>query len=234
MEYVLLAIVVAGFLAYVYKKFTIPDLIARKRLSRAAQNAELIKVLLDLEDEPLDNLFKLYKQQFGNNAARYARHTYRKWKAGEVRPNRQTFNRFLLYLPQVMSFDLKCEVLRELREAYCAKDNYELTVHTDDWRETLTPLVQSIITKANDAELPQKLLKRLRWLAGDDMQIARELLARSQTRQSLDALSMLGEEFSNIERLLDNTNGSGKVTHVLSLPLGTITLKIKGRSDNGR
>ena len=234
MEYVLLAIVVAGFLAYVYKKSSFPDLIARKRISQTAQNAELIKVLLDLEDEPLDDLFKLYKDQFGDNAARYARHTYRKWKAGEVRPNRQTFNRFLLHLPKVMSFDLKCEVLRELREAYCAKDNYKLTVHTDDWKETLAPLVQSIITRANDAELPQKVLERLHWLAGDDMQIARELLARSQTRQSLDALSLLAKEFSNIERLLDNAKGTGKVTHVLRLPLGTITLKIKARSNNGR
>ena len=234
MEYGLLAIVVAGFLAYAYKKFSFPDLIARKRVSKAAQNAELIKVLLDLEDEPLDDLFKLYKEQFGDNAARYARHTYRKWKAGEVRPNRQTFNRFLLYLPKVMSFDLKCEVLRELREAYCAKDNYKLTVHTDDWKETLTPLVQSILTKAKDAELPQKLLERLHWLAGDDMEIAREILTRSQTRQSLDALSLLGIEFSNIERLLDNAKGTGKVTHVLRLPLGTITLMIKGRSNNGR
>jgi hypothetical protein len=234
MEYGLLAIVVAGFLAYAYKKFSFPDLIAGQRGSKAAQNAELIKVLLDLEDEPLDDLFKLYKEQFGDNAARYARHTYRKWKAGEVRPNRQTFNRFLLYLPKVMSFDLKCEVLRELREAYCAKDNYKLTVHTDDWKETLTPLVQSIITKAKDAELPQKLLERLHWLAGDDMQIAREILTRSQTRQSLDALSLLSLEFSNIERLLDNAQGTGKVTHVLRLPLGTITLMIKGRSNHGR
>jgi hypothetical protein len=61
MVYVLLAIVVAGFLAYVWKKFSFPDLITRKRVSRAAQNAELIKVLLDLEDEPLDELLKLYK-----------------------------------------------------------------------------------------------------------------------------------------------------------------------------
>jgi hypothetical protein len=64
MEYILLAIALAGFLAYVYNKSSFPDLIARKRISRAAQNAELIKVLLDLEEEPLDNLFKLYKKQF--------------------------------------------------------------------------------------------------------------------------------------------------------------------------
>jgi len=229
MEYFLFAILVAGFLFYVYNQTAFRDRLKRKRISRASQNAELIRVLLDLEDEPLDDLFKLYKEQFGDSPARYARHTYRKWKAGEVRPNRQTFTRFLLYLPKVMSFDLKCEVLRELREAYCAKDNYKLTVHTDDWRETLAPLVQSTIRKAIDAELPQTLQERLRWLAGDDMQIAREILARSQIRQSLDALSLLGEEFSNIEQLLDNAKGSGKVTHVLRLPLGTITLKIKRR-----
>ena len=229
MEYFLLAILVAGFLYYVYNQTPFAHRLRRKGVSRASQNAELIKVLLDLEDEPLDDLFKLYEEQFGQNAARYARHTYRKWKAGEVRPNRQTFSRFLLYLPKVMSFDLKCEVLRELREAYCAKDNYKLTVHTDDWRETLDPLVRSIITKANDAELPQTLQERLRWLAGDDMQIAREILTRSQTRQSLDALSLLDEEFSNLARLLDNAKGTGKVTHVLRLPLGTITLKIRRR-----
>ena len=229
MEYFLLATVVGCFLYYLYNKTAFAHRLRRKVISTASQNAELMKVLLDLEGEPLDDLFRLYKEQFGENAAHYARHTYRKWKAGEVRPNRQTFSRFLLYLPKVMSFDLKCEVLRELREAYCAKDNYNLTVHTDDWREALAPLVRSIITKANDAELPQTLQERLCWLAGDDMQIAREILARSQTRQSLDALSLLDEEFSNIARLLDNAKGSGKVTHVLRLPLGTITLKIKGR-----
>jgi hypothetical protein len=229
MEYLLLALPVAGLLYYVYNRTGFSQRLRRKVISTGSQNAELMKVLLDLEGEPLDDLFKLYKEQFGENAAHYAHHTYHKWKAGEVRPNRQTFSRFLLYLPKVMSFDLKCEVLRELREAYCAKDNYKLTVHTDDWRETLDPLVRSIITKANDAELPQTLQGRLNWLAGDDMQIAREILARSQTRQSLNALSLLNEEFSNIAQLLENAKGSGKVTHILRLPLGTITLKIKGR-----
>src|SRR5437867_3893200 len=110
MEYFLLAILVAGFLYYVYKQTGFAHRLRRKGISRTSQNAEIIKALLDLEEEPLGDLFKLYKEQFGENAARYARHTYRKWKAGEVRPNSQTFSRFLLYLPKVMSFELKCEV----------------------------------------------------------------------------------------------------------------------------
>jgi len=228
MEYILLAIALVPVIYYGYAFLSRSPTL--KRMTRGRENAELMKVLLNLEEEPLNALFALYKTEFGPSAARYARHTYRKWQAGEVRPNRQTFSRFLIYLPRVMSFDLKCEVLRELREAYCARDNYQLTVYTDDWHETLGPLVKDVIMKANNAELPAALQTRLKWLVDDDVEIARAILAQSQTRQSLNALSLLEEEFSNIEQLLNNAKGRGKVTHVLRLPLGTITLKIKRRS----
>ena len=227
MEYLLPIVFVIGLLFYLFNRGAFSS--RSKRISLASQNAELIKVLLDLDKDSLDKLFQLYREQFGDGAARYARLTYLKWKAGEVRPNRETFRRFLLYLPKVMSFDLKCEILREFREAYCARDNYQLDVHTDNWKETLAPLVQTIIIKANNAELPTSLQARLRWLADDDMEVAQAILVRSQTRQSLDALSLLGDEFSNIEQLLDNAKGKGKVTHVLRLPLGTISLNIKRR-----
>ena len=227
MEYILLAIVLAPVIYYGLEYFSRSSTF--KRISRGRENAELMKVLLNLEEEPLNALFALYKTEFGSGAAQYARQTYRKWQAGEVRPNRQTFSRFLIYLPRVMSFDLKCEVLRELREAYCSRDNYQLTVHTDNWKETLGPLVKDVIMKANNAELPAALQERLKWLVDDDVEIARAILVQSQTRQSLNALSQLEEEFSNIEQLLNNAKGRGKVTHVLRLPLGTVTLKIKRR-----
>ena len=126
-----------------------------------------------------------------------------------------------------MSFDLKCEVLRELRETYCATENYKLTVNTNDWKEKLLPLVDSMIVRAKDAELPDALKQRLGWLAEDDTQVANAILQRSQAQVSVAALALLEKEFSNIERLLDNTVGRRKVTHVLRLPLGTITMQIK-------
>jgi len=205
-----------------------------KELTRAQENANLIKVLLDLDDEPREQLFSLYKEQFGDSAARYARQTYLKWKAGTVRPNKQTFQRFMINLPHVMSFDLKCEVLRELREEYCAHDNYELSVSTADWKSTLAPLVESIIDKSLTAELPESLQKRLSWLAEDDMTVANAILAESQARQTVNALSLLEKEFPNIEHLLDNAPGRAKVSHVLNLPLGSITLEIKRGTGNGR
>src|SRR5438132_4574527 len=181
MGYVILTIFIIVMLSYVYDR-TSPLL--RLKISTKSRNPELIKVLLGLPEERLNDLFKLYEEQFGPGAARYAQRTYRKWKAGSVRPNRQTFSRFLIYLPRVMSFDLKCEVLRKLRAEYCSKDNHQLTVYTDDWKEALTPLVRDIILKADKAELPKPVEQKLRWLADDEMQAARSILAESQIQES--------------------------------------------------
>lgn len=224
MAFIIVSLVLAAaLLAYAFRHKFAPD--PRRRLA----DADLVAVLLSLEGQPLEELFNLYKAQFGQNAARYARHTYRKWKAGEVRPNRRTFERFLVHLPEVMSFDLKCEVLRKLRAAYCAHDSYQLTVYTDDWQETLAPLVQSITERAYTSELPQPVGERLKWLSGDEMRAARAILAESQAQESRRTVALLRDEFKQIERVLNGAAGARKVTHELRLPYASITLQIKRR-----
>jgi len=192
-------------------------------------NSKLVSVLLGLDDEAVEELLALYKKEFGSGAARYARKTYRKWKTGEVRPIKQTFERFLVHLPRVMSYDLKCEVLRHFIEEYAAKDNYELKVYTDDWEEKLTPLVRQIIDKAYTAQLPVEVERKLRWLGDGDMQMAQNILRKSQAEEGQIAVSMLREEFANIEKLLAEKHLKPKVTHKLKFPYGTITLDIRKR-----
>ena len=193
------------------------------------QDADLVKTLLSLDEESLDELLTLYKNQFGRGAGRYARRTFQKWKAGQTRPNRQTFERFLIQLPKVMSYDLKCEVLRRLMEEYCSKNDYRISVHTDDWEETLEPLVKQIIDKSYTVELPRLVEEKLEWLADGEMQLAQNILRQSQIRESEIAVSMLGEEISDIENLLAGIKGASRVTHQLKFPYGTLTLEIKRR-----
>ncbi len=200
-----------------------------KKKDNKIHHKEIMKVLLGLNDEKLDELLELYEQEFGKGATRYARKTYRKWESGKVKPITQTFERFLIHLPKVMDFDLKCEVLRHLMEEYCAKDNYDLEIFTDDWEKTLEPLVQKLIDKPYNANLPKQVEDKLSWLADDDMQIAEDILKKSQVEEGKIAVSMLREEFKNIEYLLENTNGRSKVLHKLNFPYGTINLEIKRR-----
>ena len=201
----------------------------RKKKEVKIHHRELMKVLLGLDDEKLNELLELYKQQFGKGAANYARKTYRKWEKGEVRPIKQTFERFLIHLPKVMDYGLKCEVLRHLMEEYCAKDKYDLTVYTNDWEETLEPLVRKIIDKPYTATLPAEIERQLKWLAEDEMQIAETILKKSQVEEGKIAVSMLREEFANIHNLLENAKGKPKVTHELKFPYGTISLEIRRR-----
>lgn len=230
MLYIVLAISILAVLVYFIRRQTLKP---PASLTKAQENANLVKVLLELEAQPREELFQLYKDQFGEGAARYARQTYKKWKDGTVRPNKQTFRRFLINLPHVMSFDLKCEVLRELREAYCAKDHYDVTVTTDDWKKTLTPIVEAVLKKALTSELPVSLQKRLTWLAEDDVAIGNAILVESEARQTRNALALLENEFSNIEELLNNARGRGRVTHDLRLPMGTISIQIEKGNGNG-
>jgi hypothetical protein len=189
----------------------------------------IVGALLSLEEEPLAELFKLYRKQFGPGAARYARHTYEKWKNGRVKPTRRTFYRLAVYLPTVMSFDLKCELLRSLKSEFCGRDNHELTVYTDSWKESLAPLVTNIIARSYTAALPTALVERLSWLSENDMTAANAILAEAQARESRQAVSMLNEDFSAIDKLLEEANGHSKVVHVVELPYGKLTLHIKRR-----
>ena len=194
---------------------------------RRVRDSDVVRVIMGLDPAVVDELFGLYAKEFGAGAARYARRTREKWKAGHVRANRQTFDRLLVRLPGVMSFDLKCEVLRRLREEFCPVGHYELSVGAGDWRETVAPLVESLVERSYAAELPKQIERRLKWLAADDMRVARAILAESQARESRNALELLGRELPEIARLVEAAGG-GRVTHTIRLPSGTITLKLEG------
>ncbi|MEZ5346884.1 MAG: hypothetical protein R2681_15160 [Pyrinomonadaceae bacterium] len=199
------------------------------RRKKKPVHEELMRVLMGLDEQSLEELLILYKNEFGSGPARYARKTYKKWEKGKVRPIRQTFERFLVHLPKVMSFDLKCEVLRHLMEEYGTEDTYDLTVYTDDWEKTLEPLVRKLIDKPYNAVLPKQIEDSLNWLADDETKVAEMILKRSHVEEAKIAVSMLREEVSNIERLMETAKGRSKVFHQLKFPYGTINLSIKRR-----
>ncbi len=195
---------------------------------RPIRDSDVVRVILGLEPAVVDELFGLYAKEFGPGAARYARRTRRKWEAGEVRANRRTFERLLVRLPDLMSFDLKCEVLRKLREEFCPVGHYELSVTAEDWRASVAPLVDALVRKSYAAELPRQLERRLKWLAADDMRVARAILDESRARESRNAMELLERELPEIARLVEGGGRGTRVTHTIRLPPGTITLKIEG------
>ena len=227
-DYILLLLVAAAILFILFHhRFGL--LTFGKEKKNEFRDSTLVSTLVGLNDSALSELLGLYKKEFGPGPARYARRTLKKWRAGEVQPATQTFERFLLHLPKVMSFELKCEVLRHFMEEYAAKDSYELDVSTEDWGEKLDPLVRQIIDKAFTANLPAEVEGKLEWLVDGDMQAARAILRASQAAESRLMVSTLHHEFENLERLLGEKHLKPRVTHVLEFPYGTIKLNVKRR-----
>jgi hypothetical protein len=220
----LLLLIFVALLAYLINRSTASY---RRQRSIYYKNAQLIGVLMDLDTEHFDEVLALYKRTFGPGAARYARTTFKKWRSGTVLPTRQTFDRFYKFLPEEMSFDLKCEVIRKLKENYCPKDVFDLSVTTDNWKQALPPLIRSMEEKARSASLPREVTNRVAWLANGEAMAANAILAESQARETAATLAFLDQEFTNIEHLMENSNGRAIVRHTIELPYGVINLHIK-------
>ncbi|MBP6002384.1 MAG: hypothetical protein KA746_03010 [Pyrinomonadaceae bacterium] len=227
MRFVVIISGILGFftLLFIYMRVTTSYFRNKNRFG----NSKLVSVLLGLDDESVERLLQIYKLEFGPGPARYARRTYQKWKSGKVQPAQQTYERFLVHLPSVMSYDMKCDILRHFMKEYSAKDDYHISVTIDDWEEKLTPLVNQIIEKAYTAELPIEIERKLRWLGDGDMQAAQKLLRASQAAEGKLAVSMLQDEFANIGSLFAAEGLRPKVRHELKFPYGTIKLDIKRR-----
>lgn len=191
------------------------------------ERRELLKILLGLDDTALDQLFILYRERYGAGPARYAKRTYLKWKTGEVKPVRETFDRFAIEMPRVMSFALKCEVLRAFVNEFAVKETVEMDVSVSDWEEKLRPVVERLIERCYTTELPIEVERRLRWLGEGDMRTASELLKYSRAEETRLAVSMLREEFTAISELFGERGLKPVITHEIRLPGGTIALSVR-------
>jgi len=221
------ALVVLVLVIFIAKSYRGAGFFSSYLESRKYHKSVLVRVLLNLPEDSVTELLGLYKQEFGPGPARYARQTFRKWKEGRVQPATQTFNRFLVHMPKVMSYDMKCEILRHFMEEYAAKDEYEMDVTTEDWEEKLEPLVRQIIDKAFTAQFPAEVEKQVNWLGDGDMQAAQSILRASQAEEGRIMVSMLRDEFHAMDDLLDQAHLKPKVTHVLEFPYGTIKLNVR-------
>ena len=86
MAYLLLLILISVIVAFCVRRRGAFQ--RHKKLTRAQENANLVKVLLELDTESREELFRLYREQFGENAARYAQHLSK--VESRLRPAQQT------------------------------------------------------------------------------------------------------------------------------------------------
>lgn len=129
-------------------------------------------------------------------------------------------------LPDHLTLQTKCVLLRKLREHYRNPESHALIVSIHSWRQPIIPLVEHIIHRAYTAGLPENVASRLQWLSSGSMQAANALLAEAEVQAAAHSASFLSLEFENIERLIANLPARKSVQHAILLPYGTIKVTI--------
>jgi len=199
---------------------------SRKAVARfyGGIDSDVLYIFFNLDEEQLKRLFKFYADDYGSSAAHYARKTYTKWQAGEVKPIGQTIERLIETLPPLLDFETQCELLRKLRAGTRKRERYDFHLSTNDWIDKVFPIISRVIDKSYKEELSDEVFQRLEWLSGGDLQAAQKILAHSEAQESHNAVALLEDEFEHIKELLRSLPINGKVTHTIELPYGSIHL----------
>jgi len=188
---------------------------------------DILDVLYNLSSYDLDKFWFYYGKSYGDSAVRYGRKTYPEWKTGKRRPSADTLERMVQTLPSSLRFDDKFELLRRMRIRHRKLDSHKLSVTTNNWMQSIAPLVSDTIRKAYAQDLPEHIKQRLNWLSEGDVQAATTLLAAAEVREGQIAVKLLRQEFANIQKILSTVGERLVITHTIQLPYGSITLKIK-------
>ena len=184
-------------------------------------------IFLNLSPGQLTGLFQEYEGRHGWNAAAYTRKTYPKWKSGSVMLSGQTALRLLDLLPPYLSSDIRYELIRKLRRHCIARSSVRVSCEPANWRETIDPAVEAVISHSRSQELPLHVTSVATWLTNNDSRAAEKLLVAAEEEEALIRTRLLAQEFARIDSLVQAYDKSRPaISHIISLPQGEIHVTI--------
>jgi len=208
---------------------------AHHRAQRARVSAEfggidqsVVRAFYQLRQGELDEVFRLYAQQFGASAASYALSAYQKWRIGSVQPSALTLHRLLEIVPRVLDFAAKLELYRQLRNAHRKREaiNLRLTYPIADQLNLVVAETWRVVEHARAQPIPEVVSARLTWLSHGDGMAARQLVSAIELEEGQQVAAMLREELTTLLSATELSGISPRIQHVIELPHGTVTLEI--------
>lgn len=187
---------------------------------------DIRSAFLGLNKNQLLNFLFHYEKKHGLTARLYAEQAFPAWRSGATRMSAQTTERLLQLLPPFLGSDVKCDLIRKLREKHRQASIHTLAVTTTNYREALYPLARAMVGKAYNANLPAAIESRLNWLSDDDAEASKALLAGAEAAATVVTLSKIEEEFGRMHQLLASTKVK-QLNHRIELPYGILNLTVR-------
>lgn len=193
----------------------------------AGIDKDIETIFFNLNKTSLDALFLKYGKSYGDNAEKYARKTYAKWREGSTKLSGQTAQRLLNLIPPYLSKNIKYELIRKLREHYLPRHSEYITTTQERWKNDVIPIVNKFMESSTTFELPDILKEKTTWLSDGDVDTANRMLASLEQEEAQIRSNYLSLEFKRIEALVEHIDNTQTVCHTIKLPQGEIGITIE-------
>lgn len=185
---------------------------------------------LSLPTRKRNDLFCAYGKRYGPKPEAYARATYAKWRAGQVKMSGQTAERLLQLLPPRLSFDVRFNLIKKLRTRYLRPQIITLSTDLLSWREAVLPAVETIVARAELQNLPDDVTRVAHWLTDADARLAHDLITKIEQEEARARTALLEQEFVRISAMIDHLDHAAtSASHTIQIPNGEIRVKIAVR-----
>lgn len=197
-------------------------------IGRDALNMIIERFYKSSPDE-LSLILRLYGEEHGSSASKYAQQSIRKWISGTVKISGQTKDRLVKLVPVCLSTDERYIIAKEVCAHYKNKKNKKIDnvfINTDDplsGLDELSTIVKSFYDADEIIHLPEELTSAITWLADDDVTAARGILAAIEEEEANLIESRAYIEIETLEGLL-KIDGKIKLNQTIEFPNGYIKI----------
>jgi len=181
-------------------------------------------IMFDLPYHQQEALFRRYGAKYGSSAEAYARKVFPSWKSGAVVMSGQTATRMTQLVPHFFTRTQKFECIKALRRRSIGKRHQSVYVTVTDWRDKVRSELAEIIGVATKYEFSPQLTSMATWLADDDAQQMRLLLASVDAEEAATATAYVEVELHRLEAFVSTIQHTASATHKISFVWGTLTV----------
>lgn len=200
----------------------------REAVSRffAGVDDDIREIFFNLEESQLRLVFSRYEARYGKGARQYAQRVFKKWETGKVRMSGQISLRLLQFLPPLLTFDQRCDLIGKLWEKTQPKRTLKVIVTPNTDFDRLVQTTWKSILKQHESSIPERIKGFLAWLTKDDATVAEALVKHVSLQKNQILLDTLRDELSRVLDHADLARGL-QFVGIKTLHVGQLTIKLR-------
>ena len=188
---------------------------------------DIEKIFLELDQPSLELLFERYGREYGARAEKYARKTYPNWQSGATQLSGNTSERLLNLVPPFLSKEDRFQLIKKLRQHHFHRGREYVKTNPATWRTEVEPIVDKLVKKSADFELPSTMKNKVAWLTSGDVGAANKIMASLEQEEANIKTRYLDIEFARLDELISRTDNTESIRHTISIPQGDIHINIE-------